>query len=54
MKLLTNCSCCDPPCRPAIALTCRRWRALLFSEPLLWSTLRIETAQLDFLSRRVV
>lgn len=44
--------CCDPlACRPAIALTCRRWHTLLLSEPLLWSTVRIETAQLDFLSR---
>lgn len=41
---------CDPlACRPAIALTRRRWHTLLLSE--LWSTVRIETAQLDFLSR---
>lgn len=37
--------------RPAIALTCRRWHTLLLSEPQLWSTIRIETAQLDFFSR---
>ncbi|PRW44604.1 F-box LRR-repeat 6 [Chlorella sorokiniana] len=39
------------PSWPAIALTCRHWRDLLFSEPQLWSTVRIETVQLDFLSR---